>query len=122
MKTTNNHLIIKAFLTIALITIVLHSSAQPYRPVLRTDSTSWDVSYQDMPGVMKVRLYAKKQPSAIYVNLYQVGEPYSGYKGKVREDSTNGKMWFQNQYIFPERLIMDMSLNIGESFQLDPWV
>jgi hypothetical protein len=94
--------------------------AQPYQKVLETDSTSWDVAMKELFGNFMATLYTVPTADTLYHELFLQGiYPLPMYSGKIREDAGSGKLWFvppgetEDEY-----LIMDLSLNEGDTFYL----
>lgn len=95
--------------------------AQPYQAVLQSDSTSWDLAHYELFGIEMEHLFTKKYHDSLYAKLYLYGlYPDTTYTGKVREDTINGKIWYKDIYNNLEKLIMDMNLNLGDTFQIIP--
>ena len=44
---------------------------------------------------------------------------FTFYNGFIREDSNSGKVWYLDKDLTEELLIMDLSLNIGDSFTIN---
>jgi len=95
--------------------------SQSYKPVLHKDSTSWDVAHYELFGILMNHLYCKSHPDSIYSGLYQFGAyPDTLYMGKVWEDTSTSQIWYINIYGHSEKLIFDMNLMIGDSFEIMP--
>ena len=101
-------------------------TTESFRPVLNSDSTSWDIVFMDMPGISMLLLHAQKHPDSIYAELYSYPHPiwHSGYPqfpqpaGKIREDTISGKLWFLGSWMPEERLVMDLTLDVGDTFEV----
>jgi hypothetical protein len=99
--------------------IALCSYGQPYEPVISTDSTSWDIAWKELFGNVMGSLYSVSNKDSIYNDLYFLGF-YSNaeYVGKIREDVNTGKIWYTPPDYTDEYLIMDLSLTVGDTFDL----
>jgi len=99
--------------------IALCSYGQPYEPVISTDSTSWDIAWKELFGNVMGNLYSVGNQDTLYHELYfQYFGPNAEYVGKFREDVDAGKIWFTPPDYTDEYLIMDLSLTIGDTFDL----
>jgi len=106
------------FLTIGLFTI-----AQPYQPVIESDSTSWDIAHHELFGIAMEKLYTNAYPDSSYSKLYLIGlYPDTNYVGKVREDTNTGKIWYCDIYNNEEILIMNLDLYVGDTFEIEPGI
>jgi len=95
--------------------------AQSFKPVLQTDSVSWDIANAELYGIEMGKLVAQnnKDTAELYKQMYGVEFDYIG---KLWEDTTKGKLWYQGgPYYSDEKvLIMDMTLNVGDTFEIHP--
>lgn len=109
----------KFAILVLFLTLSIPASTQPYQPIIAADSTSWDVAHQELFGIVMEQLYTKKHPDSTYSKLFLFGlYPDTVYIGKVREDINSGKIWYVNPYSNDEKLIMNMSLIVGDTFQI----
>lgn len=93
--------------------------AQPYEPVISSDSTSWDIAWKEMFGNVMGNLYSVGNEDTLYHDLYFQGfDPNGEYLGKIREDVITGKIWYTPPDYTNEYIIMDLSLSIGDTFEL----
>ncbi len=93
--------------------------AQPYEPVIATDSTSWDIAWKELAGNFMGNLYTVSSQDTVFHDLYfQEFSPNAEYLGKIREDFNAGKIWYTPPDNTDENLIMDLSLSIGDIFEL----
>lgn len=117
-KKTNFKNAAAAILMIVLFSASFSAWAQPYQPVISSDSTSWVVAHGELFGIVTEDLYTNKHPDSAYAPLVLSGlYPDAIYAGKVREDANTGKIWYTDIYNNAEKLIMDMGLNSGDSFE-----
>lgn len=94
-------------------------NCESYQPVIHIDSTSWNIAHQELFGTDMTNLITKTQLDSVYSKLYIYdGTPYTKYMGKVREDTNSGKIWYVSMYSNDEKLIMDMGLSVGDTFQI----
>ncbi len=111
-------------------------SAQPYKSVLATDSIQWNVLHrffimvknndQKTPQLnqsfitLRHKIYGDSVINSI---TYRKIEAYSSFynnsdfNGFIREDTNTGKVWFRRTNDNADRIIMDFSLNIGDTFK-----
>ncbi len=94
-------------------------SAQNYQPVLKTDSTSWTIAHQELFGIVLDVFYTNTFQDSTFSHVYS-NDLYYPYKGKLRENAVEGKLWFTQADSNVEYLIMDMSLQIGDTFEIKP--
>lgn len=117
--------IIKYFLApiIFLINLFLfqNMSAQNYQPVLKTDSTSWTIAHQELFGIVVDVFYTNTFQDSTFSHVYS-NDLFYPYKGKLRENAVEGKLWFTQADSNVEYLIMDMSLQIGDTFEFNSGV
>lgn len=98
------------------------TETENFQAVLNVDSVSWNMAKSELFGLIAFEMYCKSNDNLIYsyrfINLY---EPQYYIDGQFREDTTTGQLWHKNQSN-DERLIVDMSLEVGESFEIFPGV
>jgi hypothetical protein len=94
-------------------------SAQNYQPVLKTDSTSWTIAHQELFGIVVDVFYTNTFQDSTFSHVYS-NDLYYPYIGKLRENAVEGKLWFTQADSNVEYLIMDMSLQIGDTFEIKP--
>ncbi len=86
-----------------------------FRPVLKSDSTSWNVASKSFLGIHMYLYYSLKHPDSLHADLYSQAGSYHEYAGKIWEDTISGKLWY---FLYEEeRLIMDLSLDVGDTFE-----
>lgn len=123
MKFSNKALPI--FLLLFLKT-TFYINAQGYQPILNGDSVSWDIAYKEMSGIQSFKLITVLSDDSIYYELYSNMYLYDPdadpelYMGKLREDTVSGKIWYVDIYDHEEALIMDMTLSVGDTFEINP--
>jgi hypothetical protein len=110
-----------------IIFTILLANSEPYKSLFGKGTTQWNV-YEMVPdyggtviiGSFSDTLINDKLYHTIYNEpIYQVSEtigPYAEICGYMREDTVSGKCWilYNNQ----ETLLMDLSLNKGDNFQM----
>ncbi len=108
-------------LSISTILIVQHSFAQPYLPIVSFDDTTqfslvheiWDVAFTETASV-----YGESEiDGKIYNNV--IYEQFPSIIGYIRQDSTNSKAWYRSIEENNEYLIMDLNLNVGDTFSVN---
>lgn len=104
---------------IIVVFFALGVRAQTYEPVIASDSISWDIAWKEMFGNVLGNLYSLENGDSIYHYLYFQGfYPYAEYVGKIREDGNTGRIWYIPPNHTEEYLIMDLTLSIGDTFEL----
>ncbi|GAB1417860.1 hypothetical protein MASR2M12_06250 [Bacteroidales bacterium] len=95
-----------------------------FHAVLNVDSASWNMTRAELPGLIAFEMYCKSNDSLTYadrfINLYHPQPQYYS-NGQFREDTATGQLWYKTQSNV-ERLILDMSLELGESFEIFPGI
>jgi len=96
-----------------------------FEAVLSHDSISWDVAKKELFGLHMFKLTVHKHPDSIYTELisnifFSPEEPM----GKIREELNTGRLWYKRPSHDSEILIMDMTLALGDTFEIDAghWV
>jgi hypothetical protein len=106
-----------------LIGIIFNMNAQ-YEPIIKSEGVLWKLTHEhwDYPVNVEINL---SDTISIDSNVYTkvlfdntviggVGY-YNGLGGYLREDTTSGKAWFKGVADTVEHLIMDLSLQLGDS-------
>jgi hypothetical protein len=113
----------KTFIKLQLIAVLLSATlmagGQPFTPVISSDSTTWDIAWKELFGNVMGRLYTVVSKDSTYYDLYfDFFGSNAEYVGKIREDANIGKIWYTPPDYTDEFLIMDLSLSIGDTFEL----
>lgn len=116
--------------TILLIVIVLMIAslfAQPYQSIFYKDTTKWisfeciiDINLYNLSSVYNDTIINSKEYKMI--DEIQICDPNHHTKsGFIREDTLTGKVWFkpnfEAEYDKDEFLIMDLGLQVGDTFK-----
>ena len=111
-------------LTILLVILSSMARAQPYLSVFGTDSTRWEIwrehssfdyysfTTENIDTLINSKIYKEikeKKNDEFFSNLY------------MREDTATGELWVYEPNSSKEHLIMDLTLNVGDSFFLPNW-
>jgi len=111
-----------SLLLIILTQISIILNGQTYKPVITNDSVSWDVAGWELFEKYMFKLHCQKHPDSLYTSLYSniwySLEPEE-YMGKIREDINTGRIYYLDPWFPDEKLIMDMTLKVGDTFQLN---
>jgi len=96
----------------------LEQKTDNFLSMLNSDSISWNMAKAELERMVMFDMYCLCYPDSAYANLY-VSEIDSTYfhAGKFREDLNTGQLWYENLYN-AERLLMDMSLSVGDTFEV----
>lgn len=111
MKNKIYILILICFITAA----TKRSFSQNYLSLFGDTSTTWDIIPHGYCDAVVSETIMVDGDTTIGANTYKV---ISGLKGFIREDTTQGKAWFYDSYNNTEYLVMDLSLNLGDTFNL----
>lgn len=124
--TSNTKKTMKHFIFILTLILCINpkSKGQPYASIFGDTATSWTLGWEVFDNYMIVAL--KVNGDTIIQNteykkiVYQDVNQLFGF---LREDTIIGKAWFLYRNDTSEKLIMDLSLSIGDSFNinLDNW-
>jgi len=89
-----------------------------FQAVLNSDSISWNMAKAELERMVMFDMYCLSYPDSAYANLYvsEIDMTYF-HAGKFREDLNTGQLWYENLYN-AERLLMDMSLSVGDTFEV----
>ncbi len=104
--------------------ITLNIVSQPYKSIFGKQTTQWNEltlslsSWTCILNPIKDTVIDLKT----YKKICYSGQdcPTVDYTVFIREDSTTGKVWGYEFYNNQERLIMDLSLNVGDTFRIYP--
>jgi hypothetical protein len=107
----------KNWICIALLTICNSLFSQSFLKVLHTDSTKWDIAKHELYGTAMSNLYLSGRDSvsgldSLWMNNF--GNIY--FAGKIREDTSNRKLFYITPELPTEYLIEDIQLSINDSF------
>ena len=109
------HLVILSF-TIALSPVNLFS--QNYLSLFGDSSTTWDIILHGYCDAVCSQTVVVGSDTVINANTYRI---VPGLPGFLRENTTQGKAWFYDTNHNTEYLIMDLSLNSGDTFNIYSW-
>lgn len=122
MRLPSKYSELQNLLIIILCSVFFSTYSQSFQPVIYSDSTSWDLAHHELFGIEMGHLYTVKFPDSLYSKLFLYGPmPDTNYLGEIREDTITGRLWFKDVYN-NEKLIMDMTLSVGDTFQIDPYL
>lgn len=99
---------------------------QPYESVFGINSTEWDIAcwgfttYETFTFSVccDTTINARSYKKFILINDTGCLTPYRCYF--LSEDTLNGKLWLYNSEDEKEYLSMDLNLNIGDTFKINP--
>lgn len=111
MKKRTIIIMITAFLVSTL------SIAQNYQPTCVENSSSWRFFIVGLDEIYDNTLSVKNKNGDYYeldlLSMNGMNEPL----GEVRENLETGEVWYRYNASYPEKLIMDLSLEVGEQFE-----
>jgi len=91
------------------------SFSQNYLSLFGDTSTTWDVILSGACDNICSQTVTVTGDTTINSNTYKV---ISGLQGFVREDTVLGKVWFYDTDNSTEYLVMDLGLNLGDTFDI----
>jgi hypothetical protein len=107
------------FYILSLICIMMVTSeksfSQNYLSLFGDTSTTWDLILFGYCDGMCSQTFTVDNDTTINTKTYKI---IPGIPGFLREDSILGKAWFFDTYSNMEYLVMDLSLNLGDTFNL----
>ncbi len=100
-----------------LILVVNFLNAQDYENLFGSESTYWSMTYGNLWGTSSTEHHIIgdtiiDDKSYEIINGYEGGD---GIIGFIRQDSLSEKAWYRNNQTTEEILIMDLSLELGDS-------
>lgn len=112
------------FTLLVLLLFATFAHSQAYKSLFGQDSTQWNIANFYFPGFWFTDSFIATEDTTINGQVYkaihtqnsQFGLP--DYIGALREDTIQGKAWFRSYVDTTERLVMDLSLTVGDSIML----
>lgn len=112
----------KLTLLIFAVFIIQFLSAQQYEPIISFDDTTafslvhevWDAAVTETASIDG----ESEIDGKIYNNVNFYGQ-FPSLIGYIRQDSTNSKAWYRSIEEDNEYLIMDLNLNVGDTFDVN---
>lgn len=95
-----------------------NSFSQPYQSIFGDTSTTWSLVKEGYCDFVCSSFYSPNTDTVVNLNPYKVIQNY----GFIREDSVEGKVWFYDEYREQEFLVMDLSLNVSDTFIIYNWL
>jgi hypothetical protein len=100
-------------------------NAQPYKSIFGNTSTTWKIVATNL-DVLKIDTVSAENDTTFNANNYKkIFSYYPTYihylSGYLREDTINGKVWYYSKNDNTEKLVMNLSLALGDSIYLDLW-
>lgn len=92
--------------------------SQSYKSIFGHTSTSWEVILHGYCDFIVSRTVTATIDTTVNFKNYKV---ISGLGGFLREDTTMGKVWFFDTLLQREYLVMDMTLNLGDTSYIYTW-
>lgn len=93
--------------------------SQPYLSALNDSTSQWNIVIDGYCDATCTSEFTHESDTIINGNNYSVLKAGANQFIFVREDTTLGKMWYyENQYFQTEYLIMDLSLGLGDTFNI----
>lgn len=97
------------------------SKCQNYQSIFGQDSTQWFILEEIIDGA-QTRIYNAYDgiDSTMNGHVYMKVLNSSQTTGLIREDTTNGKTWYYSFWTQSEKIIMDLSLQLNDTFFIYP--
>jgi len=108
----------KIYMTVVIFALAAlpgRSVAQSYVSMFGNTSTTWDVILFGACDAICSQTVTVAGDTTINSKTYKI---ISGLPGFVREDTIQGKAWFYSIFYNTEYLVMDLSLNLGDFFDI----
>ncbi len=93
--------------------------SQPYKSIFGITSTSWNVAYAMLEDWTLTDSLVVRNDTVINNHNYKYVQDigFVQYGGYIREDTNSGKVWYLDKsQMHKEYLIMNLSLNVGDTF------
>lgn len=106
---------LRTFIFLIISTNILYGQA--YESLFGSESTQWNMTIGNLWGIGSTEHHVIGD-TIIDGSVYKIINGYEGLdeiKGFVRQDSISQKAWYRNNQSEEEHLIMDLSLEIGDS-------
>lgn len=94
------------------------SFGQSYESIFGDTSTSWAIA-KEIPDAMYTDSIFTATDTSFDGHNYKSVKDLSYDYGFIREDTTLGQVWFYSKDDNTEYLIMDLTLSVGDSFQIN---
>lgn len=115
---------IKIALSFFLVIINLNSAKAQYQSIFGSSQTSWNIIKGNFWGtgtdslvtVSDTIINSYTYKKILYYDISSGTTQIESIVGYLREDSIQGKAWFFNTEDIAEQLIMDLNLNLGDTF------
>lgn len=95
-----------------------NSYSQNYKSIFGSSSTTWNVIRHGWCDAIISKEVIATIDTTVDSNTYKV---VHGLGGFLREDTILGKVWFYDTSLFKEYLVMDLNLNVGDTFNIYNW-
>ena len=92
-----------------------NSFCQNYQSLFGDTSTTWEIIPHGYCDFICSQTIIVSGDTTISANNYKI---ISGLPGFVREDTGQGKAWFYDTNNNTEYLVMDLGLNLGDTFNI----
>ncbi|HNW96961.1 MAG TPA: T9SS type A sorting domain-containing protein [Bacteroidales bacterium] len=117
----------KIYFLILNLFISINLFSQPYESIYGKKSTEWAIfsegftTYETNTFTIccDTTINSKPYNKIVLINSNNCLSPQRCYF--ISEDTTSGKVWFYDSGLEKEYLVMDLSLNIGDTFKLNPY-
>lgn len=118
---------ISIILSIIFLLALNYKASAQYASIFANNQTSWSTLHQQLSGYYTDSLsvsgdtliYNVVYKKLDYYSLFLPNNPFfQGLESYLREDTASGKVWYMNEYGLVEKLIIDLNLVLGDSFNI----
>ncbi len=113
--------IYKLLLYIIFFSFVVNSLAQPYKEIIKEDTSIWYFAHRQLAGWFVDTIFAKEKNNN-WIEINYKGELYSNkltYAGSIKTDSENIKLWYKSPSRQDSILIYNLAIERGDTFYFD---
>jgi hypothetical protein len=111
----------RLFSTLLIVILTFSSLLGQYKSIFGSESTTWSMILYgicDATTTSKVEVIGDTVINGNNYNVISRYEMFSNNHGYLREDTTSGRIWFFNQDLNDELLVVDMSLAVSDTFEI----
>ncbi len=116
----------RKYLIFFLFAVANNLQAQSYQSIFGSTQTSWNIKHEQLFGdytdsltvIGDTLINSITYKTLNYFSYFSSTPSLMTVKGFLREDTLTGKAWYKSSVDTVERLLMNLSLSIGDTFQL----
>ncbi len=115
--TNKTNLMKRIVLIFCFISLFGHLFSQGYQSIFGDTSTTWSIIKEGYCDIVCSSFYSPNSDTVVNLTPYKVLQNY----GFIREDSVQGKVWFYDENWDQEYLVMDLALQVSDTFNIYNW-